>query len=354
MSREEDMRYELARQRRQELFEARVRETTQRFLQRHEALLDDLRDQGIDAGVEAEVRQARRDLERAQALVHSDPAAARALSMELGSRLHGLPAQARATFRAAREAELQARVHVEQAALEGLEAAWRERLSAWDDPLARELAAPALARLRREMLQRGPVATLSDLDAGLSHVRVEARTRADAVRRQAAREAEVQATQALRAELQATGADPADATASPQSLAQSLAQAVEREDEAAVGEAVRREVVRAVNQALLDAGFVVEKPRRVRQACMDEVVLRAARPSGAEAVFRVDLSGALHYAFDRYEGTACRRDIDQVLPSLESVYGIRLSDRRVIWENPDDLHQDARPRPGTERSGNRG
>lgn len=354
MSREEDMRYELERQRRQKLFEARVRETTQRFLQRHEALLDDLRDQGIDAGVGAEVRQARRDLERAQALLHSDPAAARALSVELGSRLHGLPAQARATFRAAREAELQARAHAEQAALQGLEAAWRERLSAWDDPLARELAAPALARLRRELLQRGPAATLSDLDAGLSRVRAEAATRADAVRRQAAREAEAQAAQALRAELQAAGAEPADAAASPHALAQALAQAVQREDEAAVGEAVRREVVRAVKQALLDAGFVVEKPRRVREAGMDEVVLRAARPSGAEAVFRVDLSGALHYAFDRYEGTACRRDIDQVLPSLESVYGIRLSERRVIWENPDDLHQDARPRPGTERSGNRG
>jgi len=348
------MRYELARQRRQEMFEARVRETTQRFLQRHEALLDDLRDQGIDAGVGAEVRQARHDLGRAQALLHSDPAAARALSVEISSRLHGLPAQARATFRAAREAELQARAHAEQAALQSLEAAWRERLSAWDDPLARELAAPALARLRRELLQRGPAATLSELDAGLARVRAEARTHADAVRQQAAREAEVQAAQALRAELQAAGAEPADDAASPLALAQALARAVEREDEVVVSEAVRREVVRAVNQALLDAGFVVEKPCRVRDDGMDEVVLRAARPSGAEAVFHVDLSGAMHYAFDRYEGTACRRDIDQVLPALESVYGIRLSERRVIWENPDDLHQDARPRPDTERRGTRG
>ncbi|MFG6415495.1 hypothetical protein ACG02S_16485 [Roseateles sp. DC23W] len=354
MSKKEDMRYELERQRRQELFEARVRETAQRFLQRHEALLDDLRTQGIDAGVATEVRQARQDLERAHALLRSDPAAARTLSMEIGSRLHGLPAQARATFRAAREAELQAHAHAEQVALQGLEAAWRDRLSAWEDPLARELAAPALARLRRELLQRGQTATLSDLDAGLSQVQAEAKAGADAVRAQAAREAEAHAAQALRAELQAVGAAPVDVSASPQALSQALAQAVEREDDAAVGEAVRREVVRAVNQALLDAGFVVEKPRRVHEADMDEVVLRAARPSGAEAVFRVDLSGAMHYEFDRYEGTSCRKDIDQVLPSLESVYGIRLSERRVIWENPDDLQQDARPRPDTERSNTRG
>ena len=353
MSKEEDMRYELARQRRQELFEARVRETTQRFLQRHEALLDDLRDQGIDAGVGAEVRQARRDLNRTQALLQNDPAAARALSVEIGSRLHGLPAQARATFRAAREADLEARAQAEQAALQGLEAAWRDRLSAWDDPLARELAAPALARLRRELLQREPSATLADLDAGLSRVRAEVHTRVDAVRQQAAREAEAQAVQALRAELLVAGAELA-AEASPEVLARALAQAVEREDEAAVDEAVRREVVRAVNQSLLDAGFVVEKPRRVREAGMDEVVLRAARASGAEAIFRVNLSGAMHYTFDRYEGTACRRDIEQVLPTLESIYGIKLSDRRVIWENPDDVHQDARPRSDTERGGARG
>jgi hypothetical protein len=354
MSKREDMRYELARQRRQELFDARVRETTQRFLQRHEALLDDLEAQGIAVGVGAEVREARRDLERAHALLISDPAAARTLSMEIGSRLHGLPAQARATFRVAREAELQARAHAEQAALQGLETAWRDRLSAWDDPLVRELAAPALARLRQELMQRGPAATLADLDSGLLRVRAEARGRADTVRRQAAQEAEAQAAQVLRAELQVAGAEPTGAATSSHELAQALARVVEREDEAAVGEAVRREVVRAVNQALLDAGFVVESPRRVREAGVDEVVLRAARPSGAEAIFRVDLSGAMNYAFERYEGTACRRDIDQVLPTLESVYGIRLSDRRVIWENPDDLHQDARPRPGTEGRMTRG
>lgn len=344
MSKEVTVQYRIERERQQELFEARVRETTEKFLARHEALLDDLAAQGIEIGVAEEVRRARADLAQARRLLHPNPVAARGLSIDIGDRLRGLPARARATFRAAREADMQARVQAQQAALQGLEARWRERLASWDDPFLRELAAPALARLHSELLRRGQSATLDELDAGLVRVRAEVETRAQAVRQEAAREAEAAAAKELQDELRARGGD---------APLQGLAHAVEREDEAAVAEAVRREAVLAVHQALEDAGFVIDKPRRVREGGLDEVVLRAARPSGAEAVFRIDLGGAMHYEFDRYEGTACRADIERVVPALESVYGIRLSDERVLWENPDDQHQDARPRPGNDRSESR-
>ena len=52
------------------------------------------------------------------------------------------------------------------------------------------------------------------------------------------------------------------------------------------------------------------------------------------------------YKFDRYQGSACKKDIATVLPRLQSVYGIQLSNDRVLWENPDDMDADARPQPG--------
>ena len=35
--------------------------------------------------------------------------------------------------------------------------------------------------------------------------------------------------------------------------------------------------------------------------------------------------------------------MQQVLPRLEDVYGVNLSEERVIWSNPDDEHEDMKP-----------
>jgi hypothetical protein len=35
--------------------------------------------------------------------------------------------------------------------------------------------------------------------------------------------------------------------------------------------------------------------------------------------------------------------MQKVLPKLSEVYGVNLSDERVLWENPDDEHADAKP-----------
>lgn len=350
MSKEERLSYSIEAQRRRELHLERVRQTATTYLSRHAEVMEDLRRQGLDTYVGEEVSAVRRELARAQGLLDRDPEAARQASIEIGARLHGLPSYARTMFRAAREAELAAKKVAEERALQNLEEAWRERLSAWDNPLEVQLAAPSLATLRKELLQAGSSASIATMDAGLARARTEAKQKADAIRLQAALEAEAEAKLELETQLAAAGVGSTGSAVSALDMTQALAKVIENGDEASVSESVRREVVRAVNQTLIDAGFVVEKPKRVKAGDIDEVVLRATRASGAEATFRVDLSGIMNYEFDRYEGTACRQDIDQVLPTLQSVYGITLSDRRVIWENPDDLQQDARPRPGSKRN----
>ena len=100
--------------------------------------------------------------------------------------------------------------------------------------------------------------------------------------------------------------------------------------------------MRAIFESLQKAGFAVEPPRRETGEA-DRVVILARKPSGRQAEFKVDLDGELSYKFDHYEGSACKQDIDQVLPVLQQIYGINLSDERIRWENPDRLSRDARP-----------
>ena len=131
----------------------------------------------------------------------------------------------------------------------------------------------------------------------------------------------------------------------PEEQAEALNQLAQEQDEAAVDESQRREVVRAVYQSLQQAGFVVDGPEHLTSQGQDEVLIRARRPAGAQADFRVNLSGHLSYKFHQYKGKTCEKDVAPVMATLQDAYGISLSDKRVIWVNPDDLDQDARPYP---------
>ena len=44
----------------------------------------------------------------------------------------------------------------------------------------------------------------------------------------------------------------------------------------------------------------------------------------------------------------CLKDIEKFNVDLEKVYSIKLSDERVLWENPDKLSMDANTLPNNE------
>ena len=49
------------------------------------------------------------------------------------------------------------------------------------------------------------------------------------------------------------------------------------------------------------------------------------------------------YKFDHYEGMQCKDDIDKVLPLLRDIYGVDLSEERVLWQNPERISKSAKP-----------
>lgn len=59
----------------------------------------------------------------------------------------------------------------------------------------------------------------------------------------------------------------------------------------------------------------------------------------------MDLCGKIAYKFDNYQGMTCLKDIEKFNVELEQVYSVKLSDERVLWENPDRLSMDANNLP---------
>ena len=373
MSRADEYRYQIQRQRKQELDRQRVRETTRPFLERYRSVLNDVASQGLGDVIPAEFRELSSDLQRMEALLESDPFAARDMSRSLGGRFHGLPRFAREQRRSRQEAELAAAEafrNSQQAEIERqlqlraeLEAAWREGLSGWSTPVALNAAFAELQKLRERLL--GNAAnnmTSAQISAALREVRqryeVDAERQLQEMKNRVQREAVTDVLTLQREQLeQEANKDGGERAAklrealahaiglAPAEQAEALNQLVHEQDEAAVDESQRREVVRAVYQSLQQAGFVVDGPEHLVSEGEDQVLIRARRPAGAQADFRVNLSGHLSYKFHQYKGKTCEKDVAPVMATLQDAYGISLSDKRVIWVNPDDQDQDARPYP---------
>jgi hypothetical protein len=373
MSRADEYRYQIERQRKQELDRQRVRHTTRPFVERYRSALNDVGSQGLDTAVPAEFSELSAELRRMEALLESDPFAARDMSRSLGGRFHGLPRLAREQYRSHQEAEraaAEAFRKAQQAEAERqlqlkaeLEAAWREGLSDWSTPVALNAAFGELQQLRerllgntannmspaevaaalREVQQRYEADSERQLQEMKNRVQREAVTdvlmlQREQLEQEANREGGERAAKLREALAHATGLAPAEQV-------EVLNQLAQEQDDAAVDESQRREVVRAVYQSLQQAGFVVDGPEHLVSQGQDEVLIRARRPAGAQADFRVNLSGHLSYKFHQYKGKTCERDVSPVMATLQDVYGISLSDKRVIWINPDDQDQDARPYP---------
>ena len=373
MSRADEYRYRIERQRKQELDRQRVRETTRPFVERYRSLLNDVVSQGLSDVVPTEFRELSSELSRLEAMLDSDPFAARDMSRSLGGRFHGLPRFAREQHRSRQDAELAAAEafrKAQQAEAERqlelraeLEAAWREGLSDWSTPVALNAAFTELQQLREQLL--GNAAnnmTSGQILAALREVRQrhegDAERQLQEMKNRAQREGVTDVLTLQREQLeQEANKDGGERAAklrealahaiglAPAEQAEALSQLVQEQDEAAVDESQRREVVRAVYQSLQQAGFAVDRPEHLTSQGQDEVLIRARRPAGAQADFRVNLCGHLSYKFHQYKGKTCEKDVAPVMATLQDAYGISLSDKRVIWVNPDDQDQDARPYP---------
>lgn len=361
-----------AEARRQEYL-GRVQDTTSRYVNRFQSLLDDLVRQGLEEFLPAEFSSVRSRLATVRSLLSTDPERARQLNTELGAEISSLPAMARTARREFEERERrhqQELMQMRQQARSELARFLQDQLALFTDPIERDFAFDQLKALQAEFGNR-------DVQPEeLAKIRADLQRRVETIRAQATQSAQswkASKTAEIKEESQQTLIDlhrqelaqdvdkhpkalqavldtlqtMRQQAVGPQScsdaeLQQRLSEAMTTADEAVVDENCRRATVRAVLAALQKAGFVTGKPQR-QVAENDEVVIVARKPAGAEATFRVTVDGGLTYKFDHYEGMKCKADIDQVLPLLQEVYGIELSDKRVLWQNPDRISKSEKP-----------
>jgi NADH dehydrogenase/NADH:ubiquinone oxidoreductase subunit G len=378
MSHAVDLRWALEAERRRREYLARIRENATRFLENYRAALQNLVREDLEQYLPEEFDQARRGMDAVASLLVADPEAARDESFRLGGLMAELPSLARAARaqfearereRARREREEREKNRSEiQSFLTGL-------LLELKDAAVRDFALEGVRKLQAEWGDRAPdpgrlEAEKEALRSKFLAVRSEAEARAREWKARKREETRAEAQAALlemhRREAERDAAQNPEAMADLESMKESvrkgapldpkafeagIAAAAAKADEAVVDERCRKETVKAVLESLRKAGFVVETPQRRREGGRDEVVVIARKPAGQQAAFRIDLRGGMEYRFDRYEGKTCKKDIGKVLPSLQEIYGVKLSDEKTIWENPDRLSSSARPMdPGKEEN----
>jgi len=373
-------RFELEARRRREQQLARLREAARALFERFSAILDGLARTGQHRYIPDEYNRARQDLAELRADIERAPEMAQQASTRLGTYITGLPALAREaalqfeerTHQRVRELEEQSRQ-----AKSAIAALFIGELQSIQDPIVRDFAYDGIRAFQLSCESRGLSAAQFEAEKEgmrqqIQAIRAAAEQKAVAWKQQ--KQAEVQpAAQKAFVEIHRqeivrhidenprvlrnvlAGLDALQdrlsqgVTIEAAAVQEQVQAAAARADEAIVDERCRRETIKAVVQALQAADFVVEKPRRQKREETDEVVVLARKPSGRAAEFHVTLDGGLIYKFEQYEGMACKKDIEKVLPILEQVYGVKLSDERIIWQNPTPESRTARPiTPGSE------
>jgi len=105
------------------------------------------------------------------------------------------------------------------------------------------------------------------------------------------------------------------------------------QNEALIENAVRNRVLTSVIKIIKNQGFIVKKENV--EECGDHAKISSVKPNGEEVNFVIYLDGKFIYKFHNYEGLSCEKDIENFEKMFESIYGIELEDKKILWSNPD-------------------
>lgn len=369
MSQIHDAQYRLERERRQKIAEDRVRTTTVSFLERYQSELASIRAQGLIEYVQERYENCEALVSQIQAELQRNPFTAREISKSLGNEVYSLRNTAQRIKLEVEEQqyhqhlrEIEARVTAKKQRKTELSATWTRSLNNWPDKLSLNLMLKELRALEKEAFENDSNETPEGLLTKLQTIQNQGALKAEEHRKQLAQEVQHDtnrdlATSVKEVVTQTLPKEKSDAIANRLNQIcsasndvveqmQEIEQISNDADKQIEEEAIRRETVKAIFNTLKNTGFSVQKPKiMVDESGESKVVVSASRPAGNRAQFEILLDGSCTYKFDNYKGQTCKKDINQVLPKLSEVYGVDLSDSRVVWSNPDDEDAEMKPIP---------
>ena len=347
--------YQYRQQQRREQYLNRVRSNTQRFLVRYEEVMRDMHSQGLDQVVSTEYKQLSQEINRLKFLLDSDPEEARNFSISLGDEVYGLRRLANQARKQIRSEDRQLIIEKELLHKEKSKNLWNKLKSEFHDPVVRDFAFDDILKLK-DIFE-----TLSENEVKkrIRKIKSEAQQKAETWKSEKAKSL-ISETQLEIIEEQKKNVilDLKDNPKQMQKILDNLqsnhaflkrgesitndtfnktiSDSICKADELVTDERCRQMTVRGIIETLKQQGFqLTGSPQLFRDENRDEVVIQAKRLSGRSSLFKVSLDGAFSYKFENYEGMACKDDIEEIIPKLQEIYGIKLSDKQVIWENPD-------------------
>ena len=372
MSRSYEYSYQLEAERRRQIYLNRIAATTEEFYRRYEQKYKEMLSRGLAAYIPSEMSRLESDLARIRELLVSDPENARDISFEVGSYIRtmsSLATEAREEFdRSERMRVAALRAEREQQQSELMNEYFKV-LQTIKNPIVVNYSIPEMQQLRKD-IESGKLSSSTEFKKISASIIFEAEKKASEWKEktvkkhqkkdvaQAINEAESrlksekienqEKTQEFLNKINKLRLALESGTIDSNTVEKKVVELENEVDETLISEETRREIVISIIKQLKKQEFTVEKPQLVQTDGKNYVKIVAKQPSGKRAICNVDLCGKIAYKFDNYAGMTCLKDIEKFNVDLEKVYSIKLSDERVLWENPDKLSMDANTLPNNE------
>lgn len=372
MSSSYEYSYALEAARRRQIYLNRISSTTEQFYNRYNQQYREMQNRGFAAYIPSEMSRLASDLSRIRSLLTSDPEEARDLSFEVGSYIRSmyyLASSAREQFERAERMRVDAiraeREHQQNALMKE----YFDILQTITNPIVVNYSISEMQQIRND-IESGRLTSSTELRVKSSDIISSAERKATEWKEsEVKRNRQKDVTQAISEAEERLKSEKIENQEKTQEFLNKIsklkagleigavdADTVEKQvvslesevDELLISEETRRETVMAIIKQLNKQEFTVEKPQLVQTDGKNYVKIVAKQPSGKRAVCNVDLHGKIAYKFDNYAGMTCLKDIEKFNVDLEKVYSVKLSDERVLWQNPDRLSMDANRLPANE------
>lgn len=372
MSSSYEYSYALEAAHRRQIYLNRIASTTEQFFNRYNQQYREMKNRGLAAYIPSEMSRLESDLSRIRSLLTSNPEEARDLSYEVGSYIRSmssLASGAREQFERAERMRVEALREEREHQQSALMKEYFEILQTITNPIVVNYSISEMQQIRCE-IENGRLTSSSELrkksadvissaeikavewkegtikknrqkDAEQALSEAEERLKTEKIENQEKTQEFLDKISKLKAGLDA-------GTVDADTVEKQVVSIESEVDDTLISEETRRETVMAIVKQLKSQEFTVEKPQLVQTDGKNFVKIVAKQPSGKRAICNVDLHGKIAYKFDNYAGMTCLKDIEKFNVDLEQVYSVKLSDERVLWQNPDRLSMDANSLPSNE------
>ena len=370
--------YDFEEERRQELNNRRVRRTTETYYERYCSIYQNLIEQGLAEYIPDKINRLRNDLDDIEDNLEDDPFAAREISFDVAGYIYGLRPLGRAAKIKFEASEIQRKKELEaeernQRELEAKQRSEKQAVLAKEYfSEVRKIKSPAVQNFCslqlkgiKTALDQGSISDVDDLKKQLLEVISEAKEKVAVWEAQTLKNSEhtilEERTDVVLGIIESQGIDNQEKKkeiirsiedlkkigATVKNVSDKIQEVEKKVDETLISENLRREAVKSIFKQLKTQGFTVDLPKLKNDNGEDIVIIKATMPSGKRAMCKLTKHGKIQYAFDKYEGMTCLKDIQKFTIDLEKIYSVKLSNERIIWSNPDKIGKDSFNNPAS-------